>query len=190
MARRVGVDRVDALAGVEVDHELAVALELTGAGIRAEYPDEAERRKKLGKFYYQPPSGESWADVVLRVRSLLADLRHGFEDRRVWLFSHQAVIMTFRYVLEGLTEQELLELLDTGLTNRRIAQRLFISEASVKKASPTMNTRRRPRRSRRRPVPGSWPTNAWSASSSSRPRRSPGSVRAVRSWLRPRQRWS
>jgi broad specificity phosphatase PhoE len=83
---------------------------LTGAGIRRTYPEEAERRRKLGKFYYQPPSGESWADVVLRVRSLLGDLRHGFDGARVWMFSHQAVIMSFRYVLEHLTEQELLEI--------------------------------------------------------------------------------
>lgn len=83
---------------------------MTGEGIRKEFAAEAERRRHVGKFYYSPPSGESWADVVLRVRSLLADLRHGFEGRRVWIFSHQAVIMTFRYVLEGLTEEELLEI--------------------------------------------------------------------------------
>jgi broad specificity phosphatase PhoE len=83
---------------------------LTGEGIRRTYPEEAERRRKLGKFYYAPPSGESWADVVLRVRSLLADLRHGFEGARVWMFSHQAVIMSFRYVLDGLDEQRLLEI--------------------------------------------------------------------------------
>lgn len=83
---------------------------LTGRGIRARYPEEAARRDKLGKFYYQPPSGESWADVVLRVRSLLADLGHGHEDERIWIFSHQAVIMAFRYVLEGIDEQHLLEI--------------------------------------------------------------------------------
>jgi len=83
---------------------------LTGAGIRAAYAEEAERRSRVGKFYYQPPSGESWADVVLRVRSLLNDVRSGFGDRTVWLFTHQAVIMSFRYVLEGLDEEHLLEL--------------------------------------------------------------------------------
>ena len=83
---------------------------LTGTGITHLYADEAERRKRVGKFYYQPPGGESWADVVLRVRSLLADLRHGFDEKRLWLFSHQAVIMSFRYVLEGLEEHELLEI--------------------------------------------------------------------------------
>ena len=83
---------------------------LTGQGIRSRYADEAERRSKVGKFYYQPPSGESWADVVLRVRSLLADLRHGFDGARVWLFTHQAVIMSYRYVLDGLSEDQLMEI--------------------------------------------------------------------------------
>jgi broad specificity phosphatase PhoE len=82
---------------------------LTGDGIRAQFPDEAERRGKVGKFYYQPPSGESWSDVALRVRSFVADLRE-VEARTVWCFSHQAVIMSFRYVLEGLDEEELLRI--------------------------------------------------------------------------------
>jgi broad specificity phosphatase PhoE len=92
------------------ERDLGVFDGLTGRGIRAEHPDEAKRREKLGKFYYQPPSGESWADVALRVRSLLADLRHGYDGERVWLFTHQAVIMAFRYVLEGVDEQELLDI--------------------------------------------------------------------------------
>jgi broad specificity phosphatase PhoE len=83
---------------------------LTGLGIRTQHPEEAERRKKLGKVYYQPPMGESWCDVVLRVRSLLDDLRHGYDDADVWLFTHQAVIMSFRYVLEDLDEEKLLEI--------------------------------------------------------------------------------
>lgn len=83
---------------------------LTGKGIRSSYPEEAQRRSHVGKFYYQPPSGESWADVVLRVRSLLADLREAYDGRRVWLFTHQAVIMSFRYALEDLEEARLLEI--------------------------------------------------------------------------------
>ena len=82
---------------------------MTGAGIRDQYPDEARRRDLLGKFYYRPPGGESWADVALRIRSLLATeaLRHDCE--RLLIVAHQAVIMVLRYVLEELTEQELLE---------------------------------------------------------------------------------
>jgi broad specificity phosphatase PhoE len=92
------------------ERDLGVFDGLTGLGIRTRYPEEAERRKKLGKFYYQPPAGESWCDVALRVRSLLGDLRFGYDGCRVWLFTHQAVIMTFRYVLEGLSEERLLEI--------------------------------------------------------------------------------
>jgi broad specificity phosphatase PhoE len=102
--------------GVDVEYDerlrerdLGVLDGLTGTGIRARHPEEAERRHKLGKFYYQPPCGESWADVVLRARSLLADLRHGYDDARVYLFTHQAVIMSFRYALEGLSEEEILQ---------------------------------------------------------------------------------
>jgi broad specificity phosphatase PhoE len=82
---------------------------MTGAGIRDEYPQEAARRDLLGKFYYRPPGGESWADVALRVRSLLTTeaLRH--DGDRLLLVAHQAVIMVFRYVLEELTEQQLLD---------------------------------------------------------------------------------
>ncbi|MCW2741682.1 MAG: histidine phosphatase family protein [Blastococcus sp.] len=81
---------------------------MTGAGIREKFPDEAVRRDLLGKFYYRPPGGESWADVALRIRSLLATeaLRHDCE--RLLVVAHQAVIMVFRYVLEELTEQDLL----------------------------------------------------------------------------------
>jgi 2,3-bisphosphoglycerate-dependent phosphoglycerate mutase len=83
---------------------------MTREGIREEYPDEARRRDLLGKFYYRPPGGESWADVALRVRSLLATeaLRH--DGERLLCVSHQAVVMVFRYVLEELTEAQLLEI--------------------------------------------------------------------------------
>lgn len=83
---------------------------MTGRGIRDTYPEEAARREAMGKFYYRPPGGESWTDVVLRVRSLLTDIRAEHAGRRVWVFSHQAVIMSFRYLLESLTEEELLRI--------------------------------------------------------------------------------
>lgn len=84
---------------------------LTARGIRSRHAEESARREKLGKFYYQPPGGESWADVALRVRGFLGDLWHATDDEaHVWLFCHQAVIMGFRYVLEGLTEEEVLGL--------------------------------------------------------------------------------
>ena len=83
---------------------------MTGAGIREEFPDEARRRQLLGKFYYRPPGGESWADVALRVRSLLSTEALPLDGERVLVVAHQAVLMVFRYVLEGLDEPTLLDL--------------------------------------------------------------------------------
>ena len=75
---------------------------LTSAGVEARLPEEAGRRRWLGKFYYRPPGGESWADVVLRLRSLLADLDAGIPAQGVLLVCHDAVILLIRYILEGL----------------------------------------------------------------------------------------
>jgi broad specificity phosphatase PhoE len=117
--RRAAATAALALEGLDItvdlderlrERDLGVFDGLTGAGIRARHPEEAARREKLGKFYYQPPSGESWADVAQRARSFLQDLRFGYDDARVWLFTHQAVIMSFRFVLEGIDEAELLDL--------------------------------------------------------------------------------
>ena len=82
----------------------------TGQGIRAQFPEESTRRKRLGKFYYRPPSGESWADVALRVRGVTEMLEQRYAQGRVLVITHQAVAMLFRYVLESLSEAEVLEI--------------------------------------------------------------------------------
>ncbi len=92
------------------ERDLGVLDGMTGLGIREAFPEEAERRSAMGKLYYRPPGGESWTDVALRVRSVLSDIRQDYEGQRVWVFTHQAVIMGFRLVLEGLDEQKLLEI--------------------------------------------------------------------------------
>jgi broad specificity phosphatase PhoE len=109
--RTVGESDVDIVVDERLrERDLGVFDGLTGHGIRDRYAEEAERRDRIGKFYYRPPQGESWAEVVLRIRSLLTDLRTGHEGARIWMFSHQAVIMSFRYVLESIPEQDLLAL--------------------------------------------------------------------------------
>lgn len=90
------------------DRELGVLDRLTGAGVRARFPEEAARRQWLGKFYHRPPGGESWADLALRVRSLLADVDREEDGQRVLLVCHDALIMTVRYVTERLDEQQVL----------------------------------------------------------------------------------
>jgi broad specificity phosphatase PhoE len=90
------------------DRELGVLDLLTGHGVRVRLPAEAQRRQRLGKFYYRPPGGESWADVVLRLRSLLRDLRDDHPGGRVLLVAHEAIVLLLRYLLEGLDEAQLM----------------------------------------------------------------------------------
>lgn len=83
---------------------------LTSTGIRELYESESERRKRTGKLYYRPPGGESWCDVALRVRSLFTSWQQELTGMRVAVFSHQAVIMCARMVIEHLGEEKLLEI--------------------------------------------------------------------------------
>lgn len=92
------------------DRELGILDRLTKLGVDRRFPEEAERRLWLGKLYYRPPGGESWADVALRLRSVLDELNSRDRGQRVLLVCHDAVIMLFRYILEGLSEEELLDL--------------------------------------------------------------------------------
>ncbi|WP_421734164.1 histidine phosphatase family protein [Cellulomonas sp.] len=92
------------------DRELGILDLLTTTGVDARYPAEAARRRHMGKFYYRPPGGESWADLALRIRGVLSDLDRIEPGRRVLVVAHDAVIMTIRYVCESLTEAEVLDL--------------------------------------------------------------------------------
>jgi broad specificity phosphatase PhoE len=88
------------------DRELGIIDTLTSSGVDARLPDEAARRRWLGKFYYRPPGGESWADVALRIRSLLRDLEAAGSGPVV-VFTHDAVVSLFVYVLLQLDEDRL-----------------------------------------------------------------------------------
>jgi broad specificity phosphatase PhoE len=92
------------------DRELGILDLLTAAGVDALHPEEAERRRWLGKFYYRPPGGESWADVALRIRSFLRDAEapSSPESGPLLVVAHDAVVMLFLYVCLGWSEEELL----------------------------------------------------------------------------------
>ncbi|MGN6425702.1 histidine phosphatase family protein [uncultured Leifsonia sp.] len=98
------------------DRELGILDALTARGVEARLPQEAARRRWLGKFYYRPPGGEAWTDVALRLRSFLRDLTAGPGGSAV-LFTHDAVVSLFLYVLLGWSEREL----DEFLRNRTVA---------------------------------------------------------------------
>ena len=90
------------------EREFGIFDRLTTAGIRARFPDEAAHRSRLGKFYHRPPGGESWADVILRLRSMLNTINLHYCDRRVLVVCHQVVVLCFRYILEELDEAQIL----------------------------------------------------------------------------------
>ena len=90
------------------DRELGVLDLLTSHGVEERWPDELRRKRRLGKFYYRPPGGESWADVVLRLRSLLTELSAERPGARVLLSAHEMTVFALRYLLEGLPEPDLM----------------------------------------------------------------------------------
>jgi broad specificity phosphatase PhoE len=95
---------------------------LTTAGVRGKFPEQAAQRAILGKFYHRPPGGESWADVILRLRGALDTISLHHADRRVLIVCHQVVVLCFRYILEELDEAAVLaidkegEVVNCGLT--------------------------------------------------------------------------
>jgi broad specificity phosphatase PhoE len=104
------------------EREFGILDRLTKAGITEQFPEEAAARAHLGKFYHRPPGGESWTDVGLRVRSALDSISREHADERVLIVAHQVVILMFRYVIEHLTEKQVLtisrdeEILNCGVT--------------------------------------------------------------------------
>ena len=92
------------------EREFGIFDRLTTVGIRERFPEEAAHRRRLGKFYHRPPGGESWADVILRLRSMLNTINLHYCDRRVMVVCHQVVVLCFRYILEELDEAEILSI--------------------------------------------------------------------------------
>ena len=90
------------------EKEFGILDGLTTAGIHAHQPDQAEFRRLLGKFYHRPPGGESWCDVIFRLRSLMDTVSLHYAERRVMIVAHQVVVLCMRYVIENLSEQEIL----------------------------------------------------------------------------------
>ena len=104
------------------EREFGIFDGLTGRGIREQFPREAAHRRKMGKFYHRPPGGESWADVILRLRSALNTINLQYADKRVLIVCHQVVVFCLRYILEELTEEQIMaidrqaEILNCGIS--------------------------------------------------------------------------
>ncbi len=90
------------------EKEFGILDGLTRHGIIKKYPDEWKRREREGKYYYRPPGGESYPDVALRVHSFLGTLARDCRKQSVLVVCHSVVVLTFRRLLERLSEKELL----------------------------------------------------------------------------------
>ncbi len=92
------------------EKEFGVLDRLTKTGIAGRFPQQAELRARLGKFYHRPPGGESWCDVILRLRSVLDSISLQFSapDSRLLIVAHQVIVLCLRYLVEELTEAQIL----------------------------------------------------------------------------------
>jgi len=90
------------------EKEFGVLDRLTRHGIERFHPDQAELRRVLGKFYHRPPGGESWCDVVLRLRGALDTIALHHAGARVMIVAHQVVVLCMRYLLENMDEAAIL----------------------------------------------------------------------------------
>ncbi len=90
------------------EKEFGILDRLTRNGIRAKYPDLAAQRGHVGKFYFRPPGGESWCDVILRLRSFIEMVTREHRRERVLLVAHQVIVNCLRYLLERLDEAAIL----------------------------------------------------------------------------------
>ncbi|MCO6419493.1 histidine phosphatase family protein [Siccirubricoccus sp. KC 17139] len=108
------------------EKEFGILDRLTRHGIERLHPDQAEFRRILGKFYHRPPGGESWCDVILRLRSALdsVSLHHG--GARVLVVAHQVVVLCARYLIERMTEEQILAIDAEGdVANCSVTEYLF-----------------------------------------------------------------
>ena len=92
------------------EKEFGILDRLTPLGIKDKYPELAEQRQHVGKFYFRPPGGESWCDVILRLRSVVDTLTREYRGERVLIVAHQVIVNCFRYLLERMDEEAILNI--------------------------------------------------------------------------------
>lgn len=112
------------------EKEFGILDRLTPLGIHDKYPELAEQRAHVGKFYFRPPGGESWCDVILRLRSVIDTITREYRGERVLIVAHQVIVNCFRYLLERLDEDAILAIDRAGdVPNCGITEYRFDPEA-------------------------------------------------------------
>ena len=92
------------------EKEFGILDRLTRLGIEQQHAEQADFRLRLGKFYHRPPGGESWCDVILRLRSLIDTVSLHYGGKRVLIVGHQVVVLCMRYLLENMDERTILDI--------------------------------------------------------------------------------
>ncbi len=112
---------------------------------------------QLWANYHRAPGGESWCDVILRLRSVMDTIALHHADRQVMIFAHQVEVLCLRYIIEGMTDAVILAIDRAGKVANASTPMPDMVEGLCCRAT------RSPRRWRRKRLP-----------SPSRPMRSPG----------------
>lgn len=92
------------------EKEFGVLDRLTRYGIEQKFPELQAQRSHVGKFYFRPPGGESWCDVILRLRNVLDTITREYCGERVLILGHQVIVNCFRYLLEHMDERQILDI--------------------------------------------------------------------------------
>ena len=90
------------------EKEFGILDRLTRFGIAQKFPELDVQRAHVGKFYFRPPGGESWCDVILRLRNVLETVSRNYAGERVMVVAHQVTVNCLRYLLENLDEEQIL----------------------------------------------------------------------------------
>ena len=111
VADAIGIEHAEIAVDERLrEKEFGILDRYTVAGIKATFPDLAAQRALVGKFYFRPPGGESWCDVLLRLRSVNEVLRRDHVGDRVLIVAHQVIVNCFRYLLECMDERQILDI--------------------------------------------------------------------------------
>ena len=92
------------------EKEFGILDRLTKRGIELHHAQLAEQRAHVGKFYFRPPGGESWCDVILRLRSLQEMITREYAGQRVLVVAHQVIVNCMRYLIEQMDERQILDI--------------------------------------------------------------------------------
>jgi broad specificity phosphatase PhoE len=97
------------------DRDPGIIAFLDHLDIRRRFPEEARRLELEGPYYYRPAGGESWADVTLRSYSIINTMFRDRVDQRILVVTHGLVILSFRKILERLSHDQILSVIDYDL---------------------------------------------------------------------------